>query len=166
MADAKTLEQRIQALEDHIEIMNFVIGYSTSVDSQSPDNRERFWLPDATVDMGQGPKPYETMMQTLYSEHFKTAQAQGIGHFTGPPHIVINGDEAVATAYFQILAADDRPFELAAHGPSKGFRVWRLTVNRWELKRTPKGWRVKNRTLRAFDNPASREVLRQTLNAA
>lgn len=156
-----TLEERVKLLEDKLEIMNFIVGYSTSVDSQSPDNREQFWLPDATVDMGQGPKPYETMMQTLYSDGFKQAQLQGIGHFTGPPHIQIDGDNAVATAYFQILAVDDRPFELAAHGPSKGFRVWRLTVNRWELVRTPKGWRVKARILRAFDNPASREVLRK-----
>ena len=27
--------------------------------------------------MGQGPKPYETMMQTLYSDGFKQAQIQG-----------------------------------------------------------------------------------------
>jgi hypothetical protein len=106
------------------------------------------------------------MMQILYSEHFKEAQVQGIGHFTGPPHIEIDGDDAVATAYFQILALDDRPFDLAAHGQSKGFRVWRMTVNRWELKRTPQGWRVKNRVLRAFDNLASREVLGRALTAA
>ena len=163
---AMTLEDRVKLLEDKFEIINFILAYSISVDSQAPNNRQEFWLPDATVDMGQGPKPYETMMQTLYSDGFKAAQVQGIGHFTGAPHVEIDGDTAVATAYFQILAADDRPFELAAHGPSKGFRVWRLTVNRWELKRTPKGWRVKARILRAFDNPAARQVLRQATTAA
>src|ERR1044072_5434743 len=112
-----TLEERVKRLEDKLEIINFILAYSISVDAQAPNNREAFWLPDARVDMGQGPKPYETMMQTLYSDGFRQAQMQGIGHFTGAPHVETDGDTAVATAYFQILAADERPFELAAHGP-------------------------------------------------
>ena len=44
------------------------------------------------------------------------------------------------------------------HGSSKGFRVHRMTANRWELVRTPQGWKIKRRTLRQLDGSASQQA--------
>lgn len=160
----RTVEQRLQAIEDRLEILNLIAAHPPGADSASHDFAESFWLEDGTVDMAGQPKGYESMIGVLNTPGFAAAQRQGICHFTSLPHIEIDGDRAVATSYLQILAADPdgKPFELSAHGTSKGFRVLRLSANRWELQRAPQGWRIKSRSMRGMDNPASRELLRQT----
>ena len=164
----RTIEQRLQAIEDRLEILNLIAAHPPGADSASHDYAESFWLADGTIDVAGQPKAYETMIGVLNTPGFAEAQRQGICHFTGLPHIVIDGDRAVATSYLQILAADPegKPFELSAHGTSKGFKVCRLSANRWELQRTPQGWRIKSRTLRGMDNPGSRELLKQATTEA
>ncbi|HEX3972281.1 MAG TPA: nuclear transport factor 2 family protein [Stellaceae bacterium] len=164
----RSLEQRIQAIEDRLEILNLIAAHPPGADSASHDFAEAFWLADGTVDAAGQPKAYESMIGVLNTPGFAEAQRQGICHFAGLPHIKIDGDLAVVTSYLQILAADPdgKPFELSAHGTSKGFRVLRLSANRWELQRTPDGWRIKSRTMRGMDNPASRELLKKTTSAA
>ena len=159
---SRNLEQRLQAIEDRLEIINLIAGHPPGADSASRDYAASYWIDDGIIDMGDGPKNYRAMMAILESPDFKAAQAQGICHFAGLPHIELNGDKAVATSYLQILAADPdgKPFALSAHGTSKGYRVLRLSANRWELVRTRQGWRIKNRTWRSMENPASRELLR------
>jgi SnoaL-like domain len=159
----RTLEQRLQVIADHLEILNLIAAHPLGADSASHDFAESFWLEDGTIDMAGQSKGYESMISVLNTPGFAEAQRQGICHFTGLPHIEIDGDRAVAISYLQILAADPdgKPFELSAHGASKGFKVCRLSANRWELQRTPNGWRIKSRAVRGMDNPASRELLRE-----
>jgi hypothetical protein len=168
----RSIEQRLQAIEDRLDILNLIAAHPPGADSASHDFAASFWMAGGTVDMagqgaGQG-KGYESMIGVLNTPGFAEAQQQGICHFTGLPHITIDGDHAVATSYLQILAADPdgKPFDLSAHGTSKGFRVLRLSANRWELQRTPEGWRIKRRTVRGMDNPASRALLKQATDAA
>lgn len=165
---ARSLEERLQAIEDRLEIMNLIAGHPPGADSASRDYSASFWLDEGMIDMGAGPKGYQSMMEILSSPGFKAAQAQGICHFTGLPYIEIDGDRAVAISYLQILAADPdgKPFELAAHGTSKGFRICRLSANRWELQRTSEGWRIKSRTIRSMDNAESRHLLREAISSA
>jgi hypothetical protein len=47
---------------------------------------------------------------------------------------------------------------------TKGFRIHRVGVNRWELVRTNAGWKIKRRTLRPLDGTEpARELLRRAL---
>jgi len=164
----RTIEDRLQAIEDRLEILNLIAAHPPGADSASHDYAESFWLADGTIDMAGQPKGYEAMIGVLNTPGFAEAQRQGICHFTGLPHIAIDGDRAIATSYLQILAADPdgKPFELSAHGTSKGFKVCRLSANRWELHRTPQGWRIKSRTVRSMDNPAARELLKKATAGA
>jgi hypothetical protein len=43
----------------------------------------------------------------------------GCAHLVGPPHIVVDGDRAVATCYSQLLFRDNE---------ADGYRVWRVTM--------------------------------------
>jgi hypothetical protein len=98
----------------------------------------------------------------------RASQKQGMAHFTGLPHITINGDSATVISYLQILAPDQhgRVDALPGHTPSKGYRVHRLTANRWELVRTAEGWRIKRRTLRLIDDSeGARHILRTVAEA-
>ncbi|HVA15813.1 MAG TPA: nuclear transport factor 2 family protein [Stellaceae bacterium] len=164
----RTVEERLQAIEDRLEILNLIAGHPPGADSASHDYAASFWLDDGTVDASGEAKGFESMIGVLNTPGFEEAQRQGICHFTSLPHIAIEGDRAVATSYLQILAADPdgKPFALSAHGTSKGFKVCRLSANRWELARTPQGWRIKSRTLRGMDNPGSRDLLREATKNA
>ena len=162
----RNLEERLQAIEDQLEILNLIAGHPPGADSASRDYAASFWAEDGIIDMSaeRPAQNFNAMLAILDQPGFKEAQRQGICHFAGLPYIEIDGDRAVATSYLQILAADPegKPFELSAHGTSKGFRVLRLSANRWELVRTPEGWRIKSRTGRAMDTPAARQLLRKT----
>ena len=85
-------------------------------------------------------------------EH-QAAIERGLAHFTGLPHVTIDGDSAVVISYLQILVPQTQgdPVEVPNHGSGKGFRVHRMVANRWELVRTPQGWKFKHRTLRQLD---------------
>ena len=80
--------------------------------------------------------------------------------------MTIDGDRAVVTSYLQILAAHPTAdeIEVPAHGKSRGYRIHRVGANRWELVRTPQGWKIKRRTYRTLDGtePAL-DILRQAL---
>ena len=58
------------------------------------------------------------------------------------------------------------PVEVPGHGASRGYRAHRVGANRWELKRTAQGWKIKRRTLRQLDgSEPARELLRTAVKA-
>ena len=57
--------------------------------------------------------------------------------------------------------------EVPNHGGSRGYHIHRVVANRWDLVRTPTGWKIKRRTLRLIDgSEPAREILRTSLAAA
>ena len=74
--------------------------------------------------------------------------AGGAAHVLGVPHILIEGHRAVATCYSRVFR----------HGEG-GFELWRVAVNRWELVRTPEGWRASYRTNRLLDGSEAARAL-------
>jgi hypothetical protein len=96
----------------------------------------------------------------------RAAIAGGLAHFAGLPHIALDGDTAVVTSYLQILTPHPtaEPVDVSNHGSSKGFRIHRVGANRWELVRTPAGWKIKRRTLRPLDGTEpARELLSRAI---
>ena len=76
----------------------------------------------------------------------------------------LHGDTAVAISYLQVIAPnrEAEPVELSGHGLSSGYRIHRLGVNRWDLKRTGDGWKVTRRAYRMLDGTeGARELLRE-----
>ena len=102
----------------------------------------------------------------MLSPAHQAAIAGGIAHFTGLPHVAISGDSAIVTSYLQVIVPQTQgdPVAVPNHGSSKGFRIHRVTANRWELLRTPQGWKIKQRTLRQLDgSEPARDILRQAI---
>jgi hypothetical protein len=170
-AAAKTLEERIRAIEDRLEIYNLIAAHPPSADTASSDFAASFWMEDGVSDMN-GTVRSAREMTGFDSPAFQTALLQGIAHFTGLPHIRLMGDKAVATSYLQVLAPDHvaAPDPLSAHPPpegAQGYRIHRLSANRWDLVRTPQGWKIARRTLRLIEGKErSRVVLRGVTEAA
>jgi hypothetical protein len=168
---AKTLEDRIRAIEDRLEIYNLIASHPPSADTGSHAYIRSIFVEDAVLDLGAhktatGNKAISEMPQK--PEHHQAIKG-GLAHFAGLPHITIDGDRAVVTSYLQILTAHPTAdeIEVPAHGKSKGYRIHRVGANRWELVRTANGWKIERRTLRSLDgsDPAL-DILRQALSPA
>jgi hypothetical protein len=160
------LETRLRDLEDQIAIYQLMSAYGPLVDSGDAEATAALWIEDGVYDWGGGPKPAEgtpmkegaagaaysqaaiaDMVRGLY--HQEIIQG-GAGHVIGLPHIVIDGDTAIATSYSRLYRRD-----------GDNFRTWRVGANRWEFVRTPDGWRIKQRINRVLNGDAeARELLR------
>ena len=169
MTTTGSLEDRIRAIEDRLEIYNLIASHPPSADTGGKDHIAASWIEDGVFDRGEhlsSPRGRDTIADHVLTAEHQAAIAGGLAHFTGLPHVAIDGDTAVVTSYLQILVPQTQgdPVEVPNHGSSKGFRVHRMTANRWELVRTPQGWKIKQRTLRQLDgSEGARKILRQAI---
>jgi uncharacterized phage infection (PIP) family protein YhgE len=168
-SSAQSLEQRLRAIEDHLQILNLIASHPPSADTGADDYTAQVYAEDGEFDRGaslMGAKGNRAIAAITQTPGHQAAIAGGLAHFAGLPHVVIDGDQAVVTSYLQILTpnASAEPVEVPNHGVSKGFRIHRVGANRWELIRTAQGWKIKRRTLRPLDgSEPAREILRRAL---
>ena len=166
---ASSLEDRIRAVEDRLEIYNLIASHPPSADTGGSDHVAACWVEDGAFDRGESlssPRGRGALAAQVLSPAHQAAIERGLAHFTGLPHVAIDGDSAVVTSYLQILVPQTQgePVEVPNHGSSRGFRVHRMTANRWELVRTAQGWKFKHRTSRQLDgSEPAREILRGAL---
>src|ERR1700722_7963020 len=167
----RTLEQRIRAIEDRLEIYNLIAGHPPSADTGAEYYVEAAYSEYSGFDRGSdlsGASGNKGPAASLKSPGHQAAIAGGLAHFTGLPHIALDGDKAIVTSYLQILAPykSGEPIEVPNHGMSRGYHIHRVVTNRWELARTAAGWKIKRRTIRPVDgSEPSREILRGALKA-
>jgi hypothetical protein len=164
-----SLEDRLRAIEDRLEIYNLIASHPPSADTGGKEHVAASWVEDGVFDRGENlssPRGRDTIANHVLTPEHQAAIARGLAHFTGLPHLAIDGDTAVVTSYLQILVPQTQgeAVEVPNHGSSKGFRVHRMTANRWELVRTSQGWKIKRRTLRPLDgSDGARQILRQAI---
>jgi hypothetical protein len=161
---ARTLEDRVREIEDRLEILNLIASHPPSADTGADFYARAVYAEDGIFDRGDVPggRSRDQYGALMTSAEHTAALEGGLGHFAGLPYVELDGDRATVTSYLQILtpAHGAEPVAVPNHGASKGFRIHRLAANRWELKRTAKGWRIARRTLRPLDGtPAARELL-------
>jgi hypothetical protein len=170
MTSPRSLEDRIRAIEDRLEIYNLIASHPPSADTGGKEHVAASWVEDGVFDRGENlssPRGRDTIANHVLTAEHQAAIARGLAHFTGLPHVAIDGDTAVVTSYLQILVPQTQgeAVEVPNHGSSKGFRVHRMTANRWELVRTPQGWKIKRRTLRQLDGSLpARTILQQAIS--
>ena len=166
-----TLESRIREIEDRLEIYNLIASHPPGADTGGSEHVAACWVDDGAFDRGAGlssPRGRDALASQVRSPAHQAAIAGGLAHFTGLPYVKINGDTATVISYLQIVVPQTQgePVEVPNHGTSKGFRVHRMGANKWELVRTPEGWKFKSRSLRMLDGSApAREILRHALRA-
>jgi len=164
-----SLEDRIRAIEDRLEIYNLIARHPPSADTGATDYTRTVWVEDGVFDRQiASATGREEIAAGVSTPAHRAAIENGIGHFVGLPAVAIDGDTAVVTNYLQILVPQTQgePVEVSNHGTSKGYRVHRFSANRWELVRIDGRWQVKRRLLRVIDGTApARELLRGALEA-
>jgi hypothetical protein len=164
-----SLERRIRAIEDRLEIYNLIAGHPPSADTGADYYAEAVYAEDGEFDRGAGLSGgvgNKAIAAVLTSPAHQAAIAGGLAHFTGLPHVTIDGDDAVVISYLQILTPNKSgpAIEVPNHGASRGYHIHRVVTNRWELHRTASGWKIKRRSIRLVDgSEPSREILRGAL---
>jgi hypothetical protein len=165
------LEDRIRAIEDRLEIYNLIASHPPRADTGGKDHIAACWVVDGEFDRGAGlasPRGRQALAEQVTSPGHQAAISGGLAHFTGLPFVKIDGDTATVISYLQILVPQIQgdPVEVPNHGASKGFRVHRMAANKWELVRTPEGWKFKRRSIRLLDgSEPARAILREALRA-
>jgi SnoaL-like domain len=167
----RSIEERIRAIEDRLEIYNLIAGHPPSADTGAAAYAEAAYTEDGVFDRGpglSGATGNKAIGANLKSAGHRAAIAGGLAHFTGLPLVTIEGERAVVISYLQILTPNKsgEAIEVPNHGASRGYHIHRVVTNRWELVRTKSGWKIKRRTLRLVDgSEGSREILRGALGA-
>jgi hypothetical protein len=166
----KSIEERLQEVEDRLEIINLIAAHPPGTDSGASQFSASYWIEDGEFDRGAGLSGLKgkAAMSSGPTPAFREAMRQGIAHFSGLPHIDLNGDKAIVTSYLQIVMPNSQgePVELSSHGTSKGFRIHRMTVSRWDLVRTEDGWKIARRRLRLLDSSDDGRALLRELTGA
>lgn len=170
MAASRSIEDRLRAVEDKLEILNLIASHPPAADTGADYYTRWSFVEDGVIDLGggKGATGNDKIAAGQQSPGHLAAIAGGLAHFAGLPRIEVNGDEAVATSYLQILTPHPsaEPHEVPNHGVSKGYRIHRVGVNRWELVRTADGWKIRKRSMRSLDgSEPAREILRSALKA-
>ena len=170
MSAQNSIEDRLRAVEDKLEIINLIASHPPAADTGADYYTQWSFVEDGTIDLGggKGATGNKNIAAGQQSPGHLAAIAGGLAHFAGLPRIELHGDEAVATSYLQILTPHPtaEPHEVPNHGVSKGYRIHRVGANRWELVRTAEGWKIRKRTLRSLDGTEpAREILRGALKS-
>src|ERR1700736_5459759 len=134
-SDGGTLEQRLRAIEDRLEIYNLIATHPPSADTGAGEYTASVWTEDGVFDRGaEFPRPAgrAAIADGSSNPEHQRAIEQGIAHFAGLPYVRVTGDTAFAISYLQILVPDrvGPPFEVPNHGSSGGFHVHRVSANR------------------------------------
>jgi hypothetical protein len=159
----KQLFSRITATEDRLEILNLLAGSAFSSDVASEAYWKKMFTEDATFDRGtKQDKGRDEILKIINAPDQKDAIKAGMTHLAMLPHIILNGDSAVATGYLLIVMPDSAAshVKLAGKGISPGFSIYQITVNQYKLVRTADGWKVTNRLVRPLSSADSREIIR------
>ena len=153
------LEARLRSAEDQLEIIRLLSSYGPLVDSGSSAPAADLWVEGGGYNFSGGLsggarlEAPDQLIAMYESEGHKGLVATGVSHFTGMPHIILDGDKAEAVGYsFVVLKEGDRWY------------LWRAAINHWLLTRTPEGWRIQERFNRTLDGSAeSHDTMRMVL---
>jgi len=146
----REIEARLILLEDERAIRQLISSYGPAVDSGRSGPAAELWTDDGVYDykslaeIGDGirgePLHKQAIVDMLEGSHHQRLIGEGAAHTLGPAVIDIAGDTAVATNYSVIF----RRIGMSV-------TVYRLSANRWELIRTPRGWRARKRITRLLE---------------
>lgn len=163
------LAQRLQIIEDKLAIYELIASHPPSADTAMAEYTLSVYLEKSEFNRGphlDGAEGAEAIAAFISRPEHEEALASGLAHFTGLPLIDLREDSAVITSYLQLIYLDDKGESrmLANHGSSPGYRIHRVVVNRWELKRIAGQWKIHRRTLIPVDGSGlSRALLSQGL---
>lgn len=143
-------EARLQALEDREAIRNLIASYGPLADSGDAEAVALLWTRDGVYAVEGFPEAqgHAAIAALITGPVHQALMARGCAHVLGAPVIDLDGDRASARCHSVVLARTGEAWEPV-----------RVAANRWELVRTPTGWRVTRRDNALLDGREAAHVL-------
>lgn len=143
------LETEVRQMADERAVTRLVLSYGPLVDSGNAEDVADLWETDGVYDVDEllMSSRDEVAAMVRSSGHQGWIQG-GCAHFAGPPHVTVDGDDAVAVGYTMMVVRDEGRFVLR-----------RATANFWQLRRHADSWHVVRRTNRVLDGRAEARAL-------
>lgn len=130
----RSLEARLHKLEDQLAIYQVINGYGYAVDGLNAAAVGECYVDDgiyAVGDIGEM-KGRERIEAITRDPGHLGLVAAGCAHMSSVPHVLIEGDKAVATCHTMVPMHDEN-----------GFFIGRLSASRIELERQADGaWKI------------------------
>jgi hypothetical protein len=143
------LERRIRLLEDQVAIYQLMAAYGPAADSGSTERATSLWTEDGVYDLhARVMTGRDEIARELEGGWHQGLIAHGSGHIVSMPHVVTDGDRAVATCHSRLYRRE-----------GDAYRVISCSANRWELARSERGWQVKRRISRRLDGSQESHAL-------
>lgn len=144
------IEARLGRLEDERDIARLIAAYGPLVDSGCAEEVADLWTSKGVYDVDTGClEGHDQITEMVRSEAHQGLIHNGCAHLLGPPHVTLDGDEAIAVCHSLLLVRVE-----------SRYIVRRATANHWLLRRGRTGWKVQKRTSRLLDGgPEARAVL-------
>ena len=134
---AARLEARLGKLEDQLAIYQVINGYGYAVDGLNATAVGECYVDDGIYAVGDiGEMKGRERIEAITRDPGPLAYvAAGCAHMSSVPHVLIEGDKAVATCHTMV----------AMHGEN-GFFIGRLSASRIQLDRQGDGsWKIVHR---------------------
>lgn len=144
------LESRIAELEDREAIRNLIASYGPLADNGNATAIAALWAEDGVYEVGgYGEHTGHAAIAALFSAgtHLDLMR-DGCAHLLGPLHISLQGERAIAVGHSCVFRRKE-----------SGFEAWRVSANRWELRKTEGIWRVSRRSNRPLDGSEAARLL-------
>src|SRR5260370_16259136 len=101
MSVNRSLEDRIRAIEDRLEIYNLIASHPPSADTAGNDHIAASWVEDGVFDRGENlssPRGRESIANQELSLDHQAAIERGLAPFTSLPHTPTQSDAPPPTA--------------------------------------------------------------------
>jgi hypothetical protein len=142
-----SVEERLQAVEDRLEIYNVISAYGPAVDGCNVEGMGNVYAVYGIYDV----RDFQYMdglseIRDMINGHGHLAlTGNGAAHIGTLPHVELEGDRAIATNYSIILG----------RGAESEPKMLRLNISRIYLSRGPDGWRIDRRIISPLDGRQS-----------
>jgi SnoaL-like domain len=167
------MEERLRFLEDHVRLLDdqaalyrLIASWGPAADIPDGKAASWFWDQDAVLEWEDTRvEGASGVQEKIDSEGQHALVSNGCAHVQGLPLLRIDGDRATATNYGRVYVhtGDAEP---SADRYGDAYEIRRVSVNRWEFRRTEVGWRVTRRTTHVLDGgPVARELLSRAVAA-
>lgn len=130
----KSIEERLQSLEDRAEIVDLIASYGPYADSGNGKAIGELWSADGTYTFDSTTLQHAELAGLVELDTHQDFMAAGCAHVLTAPSVRIDGDTATATNHSLVFARREEPWIAE-----------RVSSNRWFLVRSEAGWRVANR---------------------
>lgn len=158
MSDTTQLEalaRRIETLEDELAVRDVLMRYCLAADGGDAQSAALLFDQNCNVDIDAAffMKGSEQVRASLESNAHQSMLPR-VAHITGPFHIQLRGDTAIATGYLTLFLKGEST------------SVARQSLGRWEMQKRDGQWLIKSRIARSVGRTDTKELIRKSLDGA